>query len=51
MKSIPGLAVHKAAQTHATTADVRMHAKHMPTDHMKLGDEMKGLASKKGLTV
>lgn len=45
------IAAHKAAGTHATSADVKMHAKHMLTDHMKMGDEMKALASKKGLTV
>ncbi len=42
---------HKAAQTHATTADVKMHAKHMLTDHTKMGDEMKALASKKNMQV
>ncbi len=40
---------HKAAGTHATTADVKMHAKHMLADHMKMGDEMKALASKKNM--
>lgn len=42
---------HKAAGTHATTADVKMHAKHMLTDHTKMGDEMKALAAKKNMTV
>jgi putative membrane protein len=42
---------HKAAQTHATTADVKAHAKHMLTDHQKMGDEMKTLATSKGLTL
>lgn len=43
--------MHKAAKTHAQSADVKMHAQHMLTDHQKLADEMKSLASQKGLTV
>jgi putative membrane protein len=43
--------VHKAAQSHATTADVKAHAKHMLTDHQKMGDEMKALAERKNMTV
>ena len=39
---------HKAAQTHATIADVKAHAKHMLEDHTKLGNDMKALATKKG---
>lgn len=39
---------HKAAQTHATTADVKAHAKHMLEDHTRLGNDMKALATKKG---
>ena len=42
---------HKAAQTKATTADVKAHAKHMLTDHQKMGDEMKALASGKNMTI
>lgn len=42
---------HKAAQTHATSADVKAHAKHMLTDHTKMGNDMKALASKKNWTL
>lgn len=49
--NVAEITAHKSAGTHATTADVKMHAKHMLTDHTKMGDEMKALASKKGLTV
>lgn len=45
------IAMHKSAVAHAQSADVKMHAKHMLTDHQSLGDEMSALASKKGLTV
>jgi putative membrane protein len=49
--NIAEINAHKAAGTHAMSADVKMHAKHMLTDHMKLGDDMKALATKKGLTL
>jgi putative membrane protein len=42
---------HTAAQSHATTSDVKMHAKHMLADHKKMGDEMKAYASKKNYTL
>jgi len=42
---------HKAAEAHAVNSDVKMHARHMLTDHQKLGDDMKALADKKGWTV
>lgn len=42
---------HTAAQSHATTSDVKMHAKHMLTDHKKMGDEMMAYASKKNITL
>lgn len=42
---------HTAAQSHATTSDVKMHAKHMLTDHKKMGDEMTAYASKKNITL
>lgn len=49
--NVAEVAAHKAAATHATTADVKMHAKHMLADHQKLGDEMKALATKKNMQV
>jgi putative membrane protein len=45
------IAAHKAAQTHAKSADVKTHAKKMLADHEKLGTEMKSLASAKGWTL
>jgi putative membrane protein len=42
---------HTAAQAHAATSDVKTHAKHMLTDHKKMGDEMKAYASKKNYTL
>ncbi len=49
--NVAEVAAHKAAGTHAMSADVKMHAKHMLTDHMKMGDEMKTLAAKKNMQV
>lgn len=45
------IAMHKAAGTHAVTADVKAHAQHMLTDHNKLLDDLKAYASKKGYSV
>jgi len=45
------IAAHKAAQTHAKSADVKADAKHMLADHQKLADEVKKLATSKGLTL
>lgn len=45
------IAAHKAAETHAKSAEVKTHARHMLADHQKLADEMKSLASKKGWTL
>lgn len=42
---------HKTAKSRAVTANVKMHAGHMLTDHTKMGDEMKALADKKGMTL
>ncbi len=49
--NIAEINAHKAAVNQAMTADVKMHAKHMLTDHTKMGDEMKALAAKKNMTV
>ena len=49
--NVAEVAAHKAAQTHATMADVKMHAKHMLTDHEKMGNEMKALATQKNMTL
>lgn len=35
----------------SSNADVKMLGQHMVMDHTKAGDELKGLASKKGMTV
>lgn len=42
---------HTAAQTHATSKEVKMHAEHMLADHKKLGEEMKAYAQKKNYTI
>lgn len=45
------IAMHKAAETHATTADVKAHAKHMLTDHNKMLSDMQAYASRKGYSI
>lgn len=45
------IAAHKAAQSHAKSADVKQDAKHMLADHEKLGNEVKALAAKKNWTL
>lgn len=45
------IAMHKAAETKAVTADVKAHAKHMLTDHNKLLADMQAYASRKGYSV
>ena len=42
---------HTAAQTHAMTSDVKMHAKHMLADHKKMGEEMTAYAKKKNISL
>lgn len=49
--NVAEVAAHKAAQSRATNAEVKKHAKHMLTDHQQMGEEMKALASKKNMTV
>jgi len=49
--NVAEISAHKSAATHAMSADVKMHAKHMLADHQKMGDEMKALASKKNMTI
>ena len=42
---------HKAAGSHAMSAEVKSLAKHMLADHEKLGSDVKAYAAKKKLTV
>lgn len=42
---------HTAAQTHAASAEVKAHAKHMLGDHQKMGEEMKAYAQKKNYPI
>lgn len=45
------IAMHKAAEDHAATTEVKAHAKHMLTDHNKLLTDMQTYASQKGYSV
>jgi putative membrane protein len=49
--NIAEIASHKAAVSKAESKEVKMHAQHMLTDHMKLGDDMKAFARKKNYNI
>ena len=49
--NIAEIAAHKAAVSKAESKEVKMHAQHMLTDHMKMGDDMKAFARKKNYNI